>query len=54
MARGAQLCCSPACEQEARRLSGAKRLRSSQIRTEAAAYGAVVVLLLIVLAVKWA
>jgi hypothetical protein len=54
MARGAQLCCSPACEQEARRRSGVRLVRSSQIWTEAAAYGAVAVLLLIVLAVKWA
>lgn len=53
MAQGMQLCCSPGCEDEARRRSAARQLKSSQIFTEFAAYAAVGALLLIVLAVKW-
>jgi hypothetical protein len=54
MAWGTQLCCSPECAEDARLREGARRLKSAQIRTEAAAYAAVGLLLLIVLAVKWA
>jgi hypothetical protein len=54
MARGEQLCCGPACEEEARVRSGRRFVRRSQIMTEAAAYAAVAMLLAILLAIKWA
>jgi hypothetical protein len=53
MALGSQLCCSPACENEDRRRSRARQLRSSHIMTEAAAFIVVLALLGIVVAVKW-
>ena len=54
MAHPAQLCCSPECEAETRRRSGARALRSLHARTEAAAFIAVLALISIVLAIKWA
>jgi hypothetical protein len=54
MARGAQLCCSPACEAEHRRRSARQLVKRSQTMTEAAAYIAVVAMIALLLAVKWA
>jgi hypothetical protein len=53
MALGSQLCCSPACENEDRRRSRARQLKSLHIMTEAAAFIVVLALLGIVVAVKW-
>jgi hypothetical protein len=54
MARGERLCCSPACEQEARLRSSQQLVKRSQIMTEAGAYLALAALFAILLAVKWA
>jgi hypothetical protein len=53
MALGTQLSCSPSCENEDRRRSRARQLKSSHIMTEAAAFIVVLALLGIVVAIKW-
>jgi hypothetical protein len=54
MARGAQLCCSPACDRKARLRAGELLVKRSQIMTEAAAYIALAALIPLLPAVKWA
>jgi hypothetical protein len=54
MARGERLCCSPACEDEARLRAGKRRLKSLHVKTEAAAIAIVLAMIAIVVAIKWA
>jgi hypothetical protein len=53
MAQGAQLCCSPACEKEARRRSGVRWFRSRQVMDEAVAFIVVLALLGWAIVLRW-
>jgi len=53
MALGQQLCCSPACENEARRRSHKQQLKSWQHLNEAAAFIVVLAILGFVVVLKW-
>lgn len=53
MALGQQLCCSPACENEARGRSHKQQLKSWQHLNEAAAFIVVLAILGFVVVLKW-
>jgi hypothetical protein len=54
MAQGAQLCCGPPCEDEARRRVSARWLRRSHALTEVAAFAVVLAILGFAVALRWA